>query len=88
MNRLGISISYNELERIDFTLANRLVKGIGERRVSIKNSINKGLLHGAMDNFDHIEDIKSGIGSSHDAILTVSIPNKDDSEKTTSRQNP
>ena len=41
-----------------------------------------------MDNFDHIEDIKSGIGSSHDTILTVSIPNKDDSEKTTSRQNP
>ena len=33
MNRLGISISYDELERIDFTLANRLLNRLGEHRV-------------------------------------------------------
>ena len=71
MNRLGISISYDELERIDFTLANRLLNRLGEHRVPISNSIKKGLLHRAMDNFDHIEDTKSGKGSSHDTILMV-----------------
>ena len=71
MNRLGISISYDELERIDFTLANRLLNRLGEHRVPISNSIKKGLLHGAMDNFDHIKDTKSGKGSSHDTILMV-----------------
>ena len=71
MNRLGISISYDELERIDFTLANRLLNRLGEHRVPISNSIKKGLLHGAMHNFDHTEDTKSGKGSSHDTILMV-----------------
>ena len=33
MNRLGVSISYDELERIDFTLANRLLNRLGEHRV-------------------------------------------------------
>ena len=40
-------------------------------RVPISNLIKKGLLHEAMDNFDHIEDTKSGKGSSHDTILLV-----------------
>ena len=71
LNRLGISISYDKLERIDFTLTNRLLKGLGEYRVPISNSINKSLLHGAMDNFDCIEDTKLGTGRSHDTILTV-----------------
>ena len=43
MNRLCISISYDELERIDFTLANRLLNRLGEHRVPISNSIKKGL---------------------------------------------
>ena len=41
LNRLGISISYDELERIDFTLTNLLLKGLGEHRVPISNFINK-----------------------------------------------
>ena len=71
MNRLSISISYDELERIDFTLANQLLNSLGEHRVPISNLIKKGLLHEAMYNFDHIEDTKSGKGSSHDTILLV-----------------
>lgn len=54
---------------IDFTLANLLLKGLGERHVPISNSIKKSLLHGAMDNFDSIEDTKSGTGSSYVTIL-------------------
>ena len=54
---------------IDFTLTNRLLKGLGEHRVLISNSINKRLLHGAIDNFDCIEDMKSGTGSSHGVLL-------------------
>ena len=56
LTRLDVSISYDELERIDFTLTNRLLKGLGEHRVPISNSINKNLLHGAMDNSNCIED--------------------------------
>ena len=48
MNRLGISISFDELERIDFRLANRLLNSLGEHRVRISNLIKKDLLHGAM----------------------------------------
>ena len=71
MNLLGISISYDELERIDFTLTNCLLKGLGEHCVPISNSINKSLLHRVMDNFDYIGNTKSRTGSSHDTILMV-----------------
>ena len=79
-------------KRIDFTWTNRLLEGLREHGVPISNSVNKSLLHAARDNFDYIEDTKSGTGSSHDTILmvfqnqkqkndtVVLTPNKDDSE--------
>ena len=71
MNRHGISISHDKLERIEFTLKKLLLKGLGEHRVLISSAIKKGLLHGVMDNFDCIEGMKSETGSSHDTILMV-----------------
>ena len=44
---------------------------LGGHCVPISNSINKSLLHGSMDNFDCIENTKSGTSSSHDTILMV-----------------
>ena len=35
LNRLGVSISYDELESIEFTLTDRLLKGLGEHRVPL-----------------------------------------------------
>ena len=49
-HRLGISISYDELERIDSTVTKRLLKGLGEHLVLISNSVDNNLLHGATDN--------------------------------------
>ena len=71
LNWLGISISYDELERTGFTLINHLLKGLGENHVPICNSIDKSSLYGALDNFDCIEDTKSGTWSSHDTMLMV-----------------
>ena len=70
-HRLGISSSYDELETIDFTLTNRLLKGLREHCVLISNFVDKNVLLGGMDNADCTKDTKSGTGSSHDTILLV-----------------
>ena len=87
LNLLGITISYDELERIDFALTNCLLKGLGEHRVPISNSINKSLSHGVMDNFDYIGDMKSGTGSSHDTILMVFQNQKETNDTVVFTQN-
>ena len=43
LNRLAISISYDKLRRIEFTLTNRLLKELRERRVRTSNSFVKSL---------------------------------------------
>ena len=72
MNRLGLCISYDEMEKIDTGLAQRTINTAGVNRTPIPSTIkNNVLLHGAMDNFDHDENTPSGIGGSHDTILMV-----------------
>ena len=51
MNRLGLSISYDEMMRIDTRLAQRVKQEAAEFRVHADRSIKPGIiLHGAMDN--------------------------------------
>ena len=72
LNNLGICISYEELERIDCSLANRIIKTAGNNRVPVPPKISPSvMIHGAMDNFDHIENTPSGKDSSHDTILML-----------------
>ena len=72
MNRLGLCISYDEMEKIDTGLAQRTINTAGVNRTPIPSTIkNNVLLHGAMDNFDHDENTPSGIGGSCDTILMV-----------------
>ena len=72
MNRLGLSISYDEMMRIDTRLAQRVKQEAGEFRVPAGRSIKPGIiLHGAMDNFDHHEDTLSGKDGSQDTILML-----------------
>ena len=72
MNRMGLCMSYDELERVDIGLAHRTINAAGSHRVSIPPSIIPSILiHGAMDNFDHEENTSSGIGGSHDTILML-----------------
>ena len=50
----------------------RLINATGSNRVPVSLFIDKNtLIHGAMDNFDHIEVTLSGIGGSHNTILML-----------------
>ena len=72
VNKIGLCISYNELQRIDFGLMKRVTSATGSNRVPISLSIDKKtLIHGVMDNFDYNEAISSGIGGTQDAILML-----------------
>ena len=72
MNRLGLCISYDEMEKIDTGLAQHTINTTGVNRTPIPSTIKSNvLLHGAIDNFDLDEITPSGIGGSHDTILMV-----------------
>ena len=72
MNRLGLCMTYNELERIDIELATRSIESARENSVSVPENIENSIaIHGAMDNFDDEKGTQSGIGSSHDTILML-----------------
>ena len=72
MNRYGLCMSYDELERIDIGLTKRTIDMAGDYRVPVAPTILPSkLIHGAMDNFDKEENTSSGIGGSHDVILVL-----------------
>ena len=72
LSKIGLCISYDELQRIDFGLMKRVIHETGANRMPVSMSIDKKtLIHGAMDNFDHTEVTSSGIGGSHDSILML-----------------
>ena len=63
MNRLGICISYDEMERIDFGLAENVIRRTETGKVPISPNIQQSMLvQGVMDNFDHEENTASGKG--------------------------
>ena len=69
LSRMGFTISYSELEKIDNGLAQRIIRRAGDDHVPIPPSIKPSvLIKGAMANFDHEENTSSGIGGSHDTI--------------------
>ena len=89
LNKIGLCISYDELERIDFGVMKRVINAAGSNRVPVSLSIDKKtLIHGGMDNFDHTEVISSGIGGSHDAILMLfqNQNENENSQKTLSKK--
>ena len=72
MNRLGLCISYDDLERIDIGIAKCTIDLAGMNRVPVSLNINPtSIVHGVTDNFDHDENTSSGIGGSHDTILML-----------------
>ena len=71
-NRLGLGISYDEVEWIDIGITQKIINLTGPNRVPVPKNISSSLIiHGAMDNFDHEENTLSGIGGSHDTILVL-----------------
>ena len=75
LNKLGLCISYDELQRTDCSIMNRIINTAGSNRVPVSlpfdDDDNESELHGSMDNFDHEEATSSGIGGSHDTILML-----------------
>lgn len=83
LNKLGLCISYQELEKIYVSLARRIINATNGYRVPIPPNILPSLMiHGAMDNFDHIENTPSGKDSSHDTILMLFQNNESFIKKT------
>ena len=81
MTKLGLCVSYDELQRIDFDHAKRIINATGSNRVPVPPSIDSStVIHGAMDNFDHDEGTSSGIGGSHDTILMLFQNRQSDTE--------
>ena len=71
-NRLGLCISYDDLERVDIAITQEIINLAGPNRVPVPKNINSSsIIHGAMDKFDHEENTLSGIGGSHDTILVL-----------------
>ena len=72
LNKIGLCISYDKLQRTDFGLMKRVINATGSNSVPISLSIDKKhSFMGAMDNFDHTEVTSSGIGGSHNTILML-----------------
>ena len=83
LNKIGLYISYDECQRIDFGLMKQVIKASGSNRVSISLSINKKILiHEAMDNFNHNEATSSEIGHSHDILQRLFARNLQPHHKT------
>ena len=56
-NRLGLCISYDELEQVDIAFTQEIINVAGPNRVPVPKYINSSsIIHGAIDNFDHEEN--------------------------------
>jgi len=66
-NRLGMTVSYDALERHNVVLATRILSSSKGTGVPLPKEIKPNVpIRAAMDNFDHLEQTPSGIGGSHD----------------------
>ena len=72
LNKIGLCISYDQLQRIDFGIMKQVFNVKGSNRVPVSLSMDKkALFHGGIDNFNHTEVTSSGIGGSHETILML-----------------
>ena len=69
---MGLSMSYEEMEHVDYALTHWIIKQAGNGRVPVSTSIcSSNIIHGAMDNFDYKEDANPGIKGSHDTVMVI-----------------
>ena len=72
LNRLGICMSYDEIERQNCSLSLRTIHMSGNENVPLPPSIVLGnVAQAAIDNFDHEEETPSRIEGSRDTIMVV-----------------
>ena len=62
-------VGYYEMLRMDYNF-DRLIRSCVENKVPLPESVTStSIIHASMDNFDHIENSKSGKDSSHDTMM-------------------
>ena len=72
MNKLGLRISYGEIERIDLGPVHQIINTNALNRTPVQFTIDKlPIIHGAMKNFKHERGTLSEIGTSHDVSLIL-----------------
>lgn len=72
LNHIGLCISYESLQRMNYSFAARAVSLSENNRVPLSPHFARDIpLSASMDNFDHEEDTKSGIGGTHDTVLVL-----------------
>ena len=82
LDNLGMSVNYDEMLRIDYNLADRLIRSGVENKIPLPEPITStSIMHASMDNFDHIENGKSGKDSSRDTIMMLFQNNESKPEK-------
>ena len=82
LNNLEMCESYYKILRMDYNLVDRLICSCSENKVPLSESITStSIIHAAMENFDHIENSKSGKDSIHDTIMMLFQNNESKEEK-------
>ena len=72
LNHIGLCISYESLQRMNYSFAARAVSLSENNRVPLSPHFARDIpLCASMENFDHEEDTKSGIGGTHDTELVL-----------------
>ena len=72
LNRMGLGMRHDELEKTDVCLAERTIAAARPHRTRVSSIIKENtIIHGAMDNFDHEENTQSGKRGSHDTVLML-----------------
>ena len=81
-------VSYDEMLGMDYNLVGRLIRSCGENKVPLSESITStSIIYASKDNFDHIENSKSGKDSSHDIIMMLFQNNESKVEKISQSSN-
>ena len=69
---MGLCMSYDKLEKIDVSLAERIIATEGPHRTPVYSTIQENIIiHGAMNNFGHEKNTQSGKKRSHDTVLIL-----------------
>ena len=72
MNRMNLAISYDSMQRINTSVALKMVEDTLPNRCPVSSKISeRHVVQGAMDNFDHTENTVTGKYSSHDTVLVI-----------------
>ena len=82
MIKLGLCISYNKLERIDYGPVQPNIDYTVWNRTPVPLTIdNSAVILGAIDSFDHDQGTLFRIGASHDISLMLLQKRQNDSEE-------